>query len=172
MLFPSLFSFLDDAESITQLEFWEVILKALVSFETASTYVNLSLQITPKFIQLLQTACSGNATKFGPLIVPLVRILREDFVQKREFDHQVIEALSQGLLTRNVSHSTLEASALSVAIFHIVDHVTSSADNSDHLNELFHETVIHSHYKLYPLFRNNEISFFLSISRLCLCLIV
>lgn len=145
-ILPSIFSFLEDPESATLLSLWETVLKILVSFENVSDYVNFPLEVTPKFLNLLRSACSGNASKIGPLVVPCIRILRDhrdDCTYKQELDQQVIEALFQGILTRNVSNSSLEASALSIALFQIIDFVIKTTHDCTHVSELFRSTVMH-----------------------------
>lgn len=136
---------MEDPESATLLSLWKTVLKALDSFEDASNYVNFSLQVTPKFLNLLRNACSGNASKIGPLVVPCVQILRDhrdDCTLKQELDRQVVEAFFQGILSRNVSNSSLEASALSVALFQFIDFVVKTTDDCTHVSELFQSTVI------------------------------
>ncbi|XP_059350076.1 E3 ubiquitin-protein ligase listerin-like isoform X2 [Daphnia carinata] len=146
-LLPSIFKFLDDSESTSQPALWETTLKILLTVENASSYVNLSSHATPKFLNLLRNACSGNARKIGPLIVPYVRLLREhkeNQSQTEEFDRQVIEALFQGLLCRSIFNSSLEASALSESLFQLLDYIAKASGDSPHFKELLQSTVIPS----------------------------
>lgn len=142
-LLPSIFKFLDDSESTSQPALWETTLKILLTVENASSYVNLSSHATPKFLNLLRNACSGNARKIGPLIVPYVRLLREHKEsQTEEFDRQVIEALFQGLLCRSIFNSSLEASALSESLFQLLDYLAKASVDISHFEELLQNTVI------------------------------
>ncbi|KAI9559714.1 hypothetical protein GHT06_013719 [Daphnia sinensis] len=146
-LLPSIFKFLDDSESTSQPALWETTLKILLTVENASSYVNLSSHATPKFLNLLRNACSGNARKIGPLIVPYVRLLREHKEsqnQTEEFDWQVIEALFQGLLCRSIFNSSLEASALSESLFQLLDYIAKASVDTPHFKELLQNTVIPS----------------------------
>lgn len=137
---------MEDSESASQLALWETILKLLVTVENASNFVNLPTRITPKFLDLLRCACSGNANKIGPLIISFVRLLRdyqENEEKKRELDRQEIEAIFQGLLSRSVSNSSSEASALSKALFQILDYIIKGTQDYTHVSELLQTTVLY-----------------------------
>ena len=115
-----------------------------MTVENASSYVNLPSHATPKFLALLRTGCSGNASKIGPLIVPYTRLLRdhqEDCNKKEELDRQVIEAIFMGLSSRSVSNSSSEASALSGALFQILDYIMKVTQENSHIKEILQTTV-------------------------------
>jgi hypothetical protein len=135
---------LDDSESTSQLALWETTLKILMTVENASSYVNLPSHATPRFLNLLRSACSGNASKICPLVVPYVRLLRDNkktSTEKEELDRQVIEALFQGLLCRNIANSSVEASALSSTLFQLLDYIIEVTQDSTHVTELLKNTV-------------------------------
>jgi hypothetical protein len=135
---------LDDSQSTSQLALWETTLKILMTVENASSYVNLSSHVTPKLLTLLRNACSGNAGKICPLVVPYVRLLRDnekDSSQKEELDRQVIEALFHGLLCRNIANSSLEASALSSSLFQLLDYIIKVTQDTPRVIALLQNTV-------------------------------
>lgn len=141
--------FLNDPESTSQPAFWETVLKLCVVAEDDSNCAKFLLKLTPKFIDLLRKACFGNANKIGPLVVPCVRFLRnlpDNSIQPHAFDEDVIEALFQGLLSRNVSFSSIEASALSDILFQLLAFIFQTTNDSDHLNHLFLKQVTDVHF--------------------------
>lgn len=142
-LFPSVFVFLDDNESISLPSLWETILKLLATVDNASSYANLHSHLAPKFVKLLRSACYGNACKIGPIVVPLVNVLRQSSGQKKEdFDRQLVEALCHGLSSRGVANSPMEASAISAVLFQFLEYIVKEDRDFSNVDRMLETLVL------------------------------
>lgn len=141
---PSVRVLFNDSESASLMILWETTLKVLVTLESATDYMKFTHSVTPKFLNLLREACVGNANKIGPLILPYIRILRTQRInssQKSEFDQNVVEALFQGLMSRNAAKSLMEASALSIAFFQVLDDIIKTSQDFSDITRILEYTV-------------------------------
>ena len=109
--------------------------------EKASSYVSVSSVLAPKFRNLLENGCFGNASKIGPLVVPLAKVVRENSKEKEKIDREVIDALCHGLANRSVSYSPMESTALSASLFQLLESIGTTTKDDSHIGAIFQASV-------------------------------
>ena len=109
--------FVDDSESTAMPSLWETVLKLVVTVEKASSYVNLPVHLTQRYVSLISGGCYGNASKMGRVTLALMRFLRDYAPVKCDFDRKVVAGFCQGFSVRSVRASSLEALTLSTCLF-------------------------------------------------------
>lgn len=136
---------MDDSESTPLPSLWETVLKLLLTVEKASTFVNLPSYLTQRFLNLLSGGCYGNAYKIGPLLLPLMKVLREQASNNAGgFDQQVVSSICNGFNVRTVTTSSREALALSSSLFQIIEFIakcTTTEGDESRVTTLFKNQV-------------------------------